>query len=141
MEITAINPQTKVCFPDGAKKKRARRAREIISKRMSSVVGGLCPDSFSICKPHPLSRCAVELSDTGYLQMAGTTSQRRPSLWKRTLMKLSCPLNRCAAKLVDMFFFLKPMRKGSKANSGWGRTEGRQQELHGLFAGQEKGRH
>jgi len=80
MEITAINPQNKSLFSRRCQEKRARRAREIISKRMSSVVGGLCPDSFSICKPHPLSRCAVELSDTGYLQMAGTTSQRRPSL-------------------------------------------------------------
>ncbi len=58
MAITAVSPQNKSLFPRRCQEKRARTGREIISKRMSSVVGGLCPecwrenadvtDSFSI---------------------------------------------------------------------------------------------
>jgi len=41
MAITAINPQNKSLLRRRCQETRARTAREIISKRMSRVVGGL----------------------------------------------------------------------------------------------------
>jgi len=40
--ITATNPQNKSLFARRGQETRARTAREMISKRMSSMVGGLC---------------------------------------------------------------------------------------------------
>jgi hypothetical protein len=83
MAITTINPQNKSLLPRRRQEKRARTGREIISKRMSSVVGGLCCPACWWENPDVMDSFAITVA---------TKWMRRSSLPIQAFLRIPAPV-------------------------------------------------